>query len=43
MMRGERESGIVRLPCRLVVRESSVASTSGERSAALDVLGTMGE
>lgn len=25
MMRGERESGIVRLPCRLVVRESSVA------------------
>jgi LacI family transcriptional regulator len=37
MMRGERESGIVRLPCRLVVRESSVPSTSGERPGALDV------
>jgi LacI family transcriptional regulator len=36
MMRGERESGIVRLPCRLVVRASSVPTTAGERPAALD-------
>jgi LacI family transcriptional regulator len=37
MMKGERESGIVRLPCRLVVRESSVPLAPGEPPEARDV------
>jgi len=33
LMKGERESGIVRLPCRLVVRESCGASSATETDA----------
>jgi LacI family transcriptional regulator len=44
MMKGERESGIVRLPCRLVVRESSLPATpenapGAGRAAPADVAG----